>query len=232
MTDRDPKTPTNGAEPEESSPSIGGEALKSAPKVKIKVIDRRFWAQRHASPDAIPAEEVTLDESRFRPAYVQELEQRLQETLQQLQTISEAYRRLRSEQEGWRLRMEKQRDQAVFEFKKRILSKLLELMDNFRLALQSTAGASANPAAEPILAGLRMIYDQMERFLASEGIEKIEPVGEAFDPSYSEVVEVVEVDRDELDHRVLEVVQPGYRLGDQLLRPARVRVGQKSGGVG
>ncbi|MCS7312707.1 MAG: nucleotide exchange factor GrpE, partial [Acidobacteria bacterium] len=79
----------------------------------------------------------------------------------------------------------------------------------------------------PILAGLRMIYDQMERFLAGEGVEKIEPVGEAFDPSSAEVVEVVEVDRDELDHRILEVVQPGYRLGGQLLRPARVRVGQK-----
>ncbi len=53
-------------------------------------------------------------------------------------------------------------------------------------------------------------------------------VHEPFDPHQAEAVGMIAVDEPELDQCVIEVVQKGYRVGDQLIRPARVRVGQTS----
>ncbi len=219
------KPPTNGPETAASEPTIGGEALKGRPSVRVKVIDRRFWARKHHSPDEIPADATAFDERQLRPAYVQELESQLQKTVAQLQTVANAYRHLREEQESFRRRMEKQRDHAVFEFKRRLFLKILDIMDNLRLAIDSARDVD-DPRFRALLDGLQMVYTQIARLLETEGAEKIEPVGEIYDPGVAEVLEVVSVEDASLDHRVLEVVKPGYRLGDQLLRPALVRVGQ------
>jgi molecular chaperone GrpE (heat shock protein) len=69
-----------------------------------------------------------------------------------------------------------------------------------------------------------MIERKILKHLESAGLERVGNVGEAFSPSFHEAVGADPAPTSEQDHLVASVLQPGYRFGGALLRPARVRV--------
>lgn len=69
--------------------------------------------------------------------------------------------------------------------------------------------------------GLGLILDQLKKALESEGLEEIKAKGERFDPAKMDAVEMVKGEK----NRVVEVILKGYKLNDQVLRPAKVKVG-------
>ena len=103
------------------------------------------------------------------------------------------------------------------------MRELLETVDNLDLALNHLDGVAG---AEPLAQGVRLARDRFLAALERHGVEKIEPHGEPFDPNEAEAVRVDPLDSDERDGQVTETLQPGYRLGDCLIRPARVAVGR------
>ncbi len=211
--------PTNG-EDEGEHIRIGPQELEGKP-VKVKVVDRRFWARKKIDPESLEGDASAFDERSLRPTYVQELEQRYNETVEKLQAVTEAFQRIKVEQENFRIRIQKQKEHSIFEFKKKFFNHLLEFLDNFDRALEAIR---QNPSPDTIVAGLEMMADQFSKILESEGLVRIAPEGEPYDPSLAEVVEVIPTDDPKKDHRVAEVVQPGFKLNDLLLRPARVKV--------
>ena len=92
-------------------------------------------------------------------------------------------------------------------------------------ALDSLALALSEHAAEddPARAGLEMIQRQFLQALDAVDVERLDPVGQPFDPELHEAMTMQETPDAEPD-TVLTVVQQGYRLQDRLLRPARVIV--------
>ena len=56
------------------------------------------------------------------------------------------------------------------------------------------------------------------------GVKPIGEVGESFDPNIHQSIDVVETDKKENDHKVAKVIQKGYKLGERVMRPARVNV--------
>ena len=60
--------------------------------------------------------------------------------------------------------------------------------------------------------------------LHKSGIEKIDEVNIPFDPNIHQSIDMVETDKKELDHKVANVIQKGYKLGERVIRPARVNV--------
>ncbi|HXK61614.1 MAG TPA: nucleotide exchange factor GrpE [Acidobacteriota bacterium] len=180
----------------------------------FRVADRRFWVQDEGVFDR-----AEIPEKKY-PSYVEELksrtelaEKKLREKLRQLEEDNELFReRLRRENER-RLQSEKHKLVAAF----------LEVADNMERALQ----APDDPAA--LKEGIRLNLELFLSRLKSEGIEQIDPVNQPFDPNEAEAVGMTTVDEADQDHLVVEVVQKGYRVGDQLIRPARVRVGQYRG---
>ncbi len=218
------KKGTNG-KGEDAEFHIGAEALQEKP-VTVKVIDRRFWVKKYKDPNDIEADDSAIQDVSLKPSYVEELEKKYEDAMGRLQTLSDAYKRMRDEQDRLRERLTKQKDHQIFEFKRSFFNKTLEIVDNFERALDA---AMSNDKDNPILIGLKMILNQFERLLEQEGVKRLEPLGEVFNPNTAEVVEVIEVNEPEKDHIILEVVQPGYQLGDFLLRPARVKVGQYAG---
>lgn len=94
---------------------------------------------------------------------------------------------------------------------------LLPVLDNLQRAIQHA------PAGDPMVDGVRMVARQFEDALRSVGVTAIDAEGQPFDPALHEAIageESPEVERD----TVAEVLQPGYRLHDRVLRPALVRV--------
>jgi molecular chaperone GrpE (heat shock protein) len=98
-------------------------------------------------------------------------------------------------------------------------------MDDFHRAIEAGAsGAQLNT----ILEGIRGIATSFQSALSNAGVETVESIGEPFDPELHEAVDTGEVEP-EMDGKVIGEYSRGFRLGNRLLRPARVKVGRASG---
>ncbi|MSR87761.1 MAG: nucleotide exchange factor GrpE [Candidatus Zambryskibacteria bacterium] len=73
---------------------------------------------------------------------------------------------------------------------------------------------------------LEVIYKQLLSVLKSNGLEESSPTGESFDPKLHEAIGVIETEKKEEDHKILEVVQKSYILQGKIIRPAKVRIGE------
>jgi molecular chaperone GrpE len=72
--------------------------------------------------------------------------------------------------------------------------------------------------------GVEYIYSQFMTGLADSGIEKIDQVGVKFDPNLHHSISAVPTEKEEQDHTVESVIQVGYKIGDRVVRPARVNI--------
>jgi molecular chaperone GrpE len=107
-----------------------------------------------------------------------------------------------------------------------LAKELLPALDNLDRALAEagTAG-SARAEDDPLLQGVRLVRSELSAALARAGIESFSPVGEVFDPSLHEAVATAQQSTNGAQSgTVVEVFQPGYRLGASVIRPARVVV--------
>lgn len=102
-----------------------------------------------------------------------------------------------------------------------IISSLLPVMDNFDLALGQDV---SKMTAEQLLGGVEMVRAEMERALAQQGVTMIKPKkGDEFDPSIHEAV-TRHPDPEVEPGKVIDSFQTGYKLGERVLRPAKVVV--------
>ncbi len=95
-----------------------------------------------------------------------------------------------------------------------VLSELLPILDSFNSAI-----AHGQKEVEPI-------YNQFMQVLKNQGLTELNPLGEEFNPQFHEAVGSLATKNKEEDHKVLEVFQKGYMLGERVLKPAKVRVGE------
>jgi len=101
----------------------------------------------------------------------------------------------------------------------KLTRELLPAVDNLDRALAAADGAT------PVASGIKLVHAEVLAALARVGIEPFSPVGEPFDPQLHEAVAQRSVQGAEAG-TVVEVYQRGYRLGESVLRPARVLVAQ------
>jgi molecular chaperone GrpE len=100
-----------------------------------------------------------------------------------------------------------------------LAKELLPALDNLDRALEAAA------KDDPLLDGVRLVRAELSAALARSGIESFSPTGEVFDPSVHEAVATSEQPADGAPSgTVVEVYQPGYRLAETIIRPARVVV--------
>ncbi len=141
----------------------------------------------------------------------------------ELKSLKEKYLRLLADFDNYRKRTASDLEAAKREGKLEVLRAVLPILDDLERALEH---AGADPGA--ILEGVRKIKDAFLRILAGLGVEEVPGKGEAFDPAYHEAIGVVE---GEEDGTIAEVYQKGYKVGDFLVRPARVAVTKKKEGA-
>jgi molecular chaperone GrpE len=106
---------------------------------------------------------------------------------------------------------------------RRVAAELLPALDDFERAL-AHAEAEEGDEEHHLTAGIRLVQQKMLDALRRTGIEAYSPKGEPFDPHLHEAVAQQAAPDGEAQGTVLEVLQNGYRLGDDVLRPARVVV--------
>ncbi len=106
--------------------------------------------------------------------------------------------------------------------RERILSRFLSVVDSFNMAFSNKE--AWEKVDENWRKGVEYIYAQMNTVFEEYGVKPVGEVGEAFDPNIHQSIDVVETDKKEDNHKVAEVIQKGYKLGDRVMRPARVNV--------
>jgi len=128
--------------------------------------------------------------------------------------------RLQAEMENFRKRQQRLADERIAADRERLLRSFLEVSDNLERAL-----SAGETDAASLRQGVDLTHQAMARLLKQEGAELVQAQGQPFDPTWHEAVSTVPCQHTETEpDTVVEVLQAGYRVGDRLLRPARVIV--------
>lgn len=150
---------------------------------------------------------------------VSELERDLAAARADVAAASDRALRSLAEFDNYRRRTDRERDEATTRGRADVLRELLEVADNFDRALDH--GKSGVPPA--FFEGMKLVARGLHDLLDRKGVERIDAEGKPFDPELHEALTMMPSD-DAEPHTVLQVVQAGYRLGDRVLRPAKVIV--------
>lgn len=188
---------------------------------ELRVTDRRRVYLDDQGEERVNAE---VEQPNLKPKYVEELEARTVAAEKQVQEVQARFDQLRQqlqrETDETRQRLNRSADERAAGEKAKFISSLLPAFDDLNRAIEAE-----NAPRETILEGIRSIATSFQSALTSAGVEPISSVGEDFDPELHEAVDTEETDR-EMDGKVIAEYSRGFRMGDRLLRPARVKVGR------
>lgn len=219
--------------PDSGRKKVSGKSVEQdTSQEEFKVEDRRHWQagedDTNGDPDQAQVDDEGSDDTRVepqKPTLLEEFRLRAETAEAKLQQYIDAYKSDREEQERFRVRLERDVDRRVGLQFGELVAELLMSMDDLDLALTHVAG---NPETGPLAKGVTMARDRFLTTLLKHGIEKIAPDGQEFDPNEAEALRMDPVDTAEANGKVTETLQPGYRLGERVIRPARVAVGRHS----
>jgi len=148
-----------------------------------------------------------------------ELEERLAEVERERDEYLNDLKRVAADFENYRKRVARDQEGLVARAHERLVKELLPVLDDLERALEAAAEHEEAKLEE----GVRLVHRELVAALAREGLVEVETEGQ-FDPHVHEALLSQPSEQDE--GAVLEVLQKGYRLGDRVLRPARVVVSQ------
>jgi molecular chaperone GrpE len=166
----------------------------------------------------------------LKPKYVEELEARTRAAEQTTKDVQARFEQVRAElkreTDEIRQRLTRTADERAAREKAAFVGALLPVMENLQRAMEA---AESGGSLEALLNGLRGTISGFESAITSAGIEPVTAIGAPFDPELHEAVDTIEVEA-ERDGIVTAEYGRGYRMGGQLLRPARVQVGRAKPG--
>lgn len=139
----------------------------------------------------------------------------------ELAELTDKYLRLAADFDNFRKRMARERAEVWVRAQADLIQRLVDALDDL------ARFAHVDPAqtdAATIHDGVDMVERKIWKELESAGVKRIDQVGGPFDPNVQEAVTTTAAPAPELDHTVATVLQAGYKLGDVLIRPARVVV--------
>jgi molecular chaperone GrpE len=138
------------------------------------------------------------------------------------QLYREHLQRLQAEFDNYRKRVLREQTSAVELAAQPVLRRLLEVLDDFDLALMH---AQDRPDFDRFLHGVELVYAKLLDTLRAEGLERMDAQGKPFDPELHEAL--MQSGEGEGEPVVADVLRPGYTLKGRVLRPAGVRVERK-----
>tara|TARA_B110000014_G_C20036041_1_gene538251 strand:- start:432 stop:980 length:549 start_codon:yes stop_codon:yes gene_type:complete len=151
---------------------------------------------------------------------IHELSQKLDELKESNDHNVDATQRAQAELANYRKRADEERITHQQYANSRLIIRLLPIVDELEMALNLCEDNNANGSW---IDGVRLIHRKVTQLLESEGLDKIESVGQAFDPVQHEAVSTAESDEVETGY-IMEVLRNGYRLHDRIIQPAQVVV--------
>lgn len=207
---------------------------------EVKVVDRRRFRadgqpveaeagappvpQAGAEPTAAGAQAPAPGEPAAAP---DDRDARLAAQATRIDELSRAYAALVEDNKAFRQRMEREKARVLEAERTGIAQALLEAADDLERALSAVGSADGKDRTlGNLVEGVRLSLAALHKRIAELGAERIAVAGQPFDPRVAEAVDTVAVADAAQDGLVVQEVRAGYRVGERILRPARVRVGR------
>jgi len=149
----------------------------------------------------------------------------LADTQQQRDEYLELAKRTKADFENYRRRMAAEVQAAVGRGKGELLRDVVPVLDDLERAIQAAGLDPEGDSEDGLSHGVLLVFRSLRDSLSRNGVEAVDPTGEKFDPMAHEALSTVPADGVE-SGVVVETMQKGYRLGEQLVRPARVVVSE------
>lgn len=165
----------------------------------------------NATPEMVTDEEAAMADAAVTSAELDAISAERDRYLDQLQRTTAEYA-------NYRRRTEQDRERQRLAANEQLLREFVPVLDDFQRGL---ASVPENDETASMTEGLRLVEQKFLNTLRKHGVSPVESLGLPFDPSVHEAVELDPAGGD----TVVAVYQPGYRLGDGILRPAMVKVG-------
>jgi molecular chaperone GrpE len=198
---------------------------REAAEPELKVVDRRRFRADGAPVESPPAGGASPGD--LPPEPPPPPDERLAAQAARIDELTRAYAALVEETKAFRRRAERERDRVIEAERAGVAQALLEAADDLERALAAVGGSAegGGPLAA-LVTGVGLSLSSLQRRIAALGAERLALVGERFDPHLAEAVDAVTVADPDQDGKVVQEVRAGYRIGERILRPARVRVGR------
>ena len=125
--------------------------------------------------------------------------------------------------EAAKARVERDAEANAQSLREKLVLELVPVLDNLD---RTIAAAHQSGDAQAVVEGVRLVRNQFLGVLVRFGIERLEVKHQRFDPKLHEAISMVPVTHPSAHGVVIDQLEPGYRYGDKLLRPAKVIVGR------
>jgi molecular chaperone GrpE len=189
---------------------------------KVKVTDKR----RVHVDEAAPAQAGAAPRPPSEPSAGVEGAPAAAPARDEVAEYREHLQRLQAEFANYRKRVLREQTQAIEMAAEPLVRKLLEVLDDFDLAL---IAAEQKPDFERFHRGVELVYAKLQEAMRSEGLERIEAEGARFDPQQHEAL--MGTSGGQGEPVVADVFRQGYRLRGRVIRPAGVRVAHRDEGA-
>lgn len=150
----------------------------------------------------------------------QRLETELESTRRRVDELARAYQAVNKDREEFKQRLTRERERMMDVERGNVAVTLLEAIDE----LDRCVSMSGQEATSPLGQGVKMIRDGLLSKVQGMGIERIQVVGQPFDPNTAEAADMEITPHPDEDQKVVAEVRAGYRFKDRIIRPARVKV--------
>jgi len=137
----------------------------------------------------------------------------------------ELAKRTKADFENYRRRMASEVQAAAIRGKAELIREVVPVLDDLERAIEAAGLDPEGDSEDGLSHGVLLVFRSLRDALNRNGVEAVDPKGEEFDPTVHEALSTVAADGVEAG-TVVEVVQKGYRLDEQLIRPARVVVSE------
>ena len=154
---------------------------------------------------------------------VDQLKLQLAEAEAKIAELQDRYLRQAAEFDNYRKRTMKETADLIKSAAEKVMVAELPIVDDMDRALDNMEkGMDADACIE----GFKLIAQKFKNTLAQQGLEKIDTDGQDFDTDFHEAIALIPAPTEELKGKILDCVQAGYKLGDKVIRHAKVAVGQ------
>ncbi len=186
---------------------------------KVKVLDRRHWVDKDKDPDNKDDASKPIEDRL--PSFVEQLKKNAEDKDKQLREYIAAYKDKNAENDEFRIRLQKENEKRLDQFKCIFFARLLPILDNLKRAAQSSPETKD---LDSLQQGIELVINQFSNELKENGVETVKSVGEKFDPKSHEVFMTVETEEEAQDGIVIEELEPGYCFKEKLIKPAKVKI--------
>jgi len=177
-----------------------------------------------ATDDVVFDSEIDEDGKSDPTALIKKLKARIKELEAKSQEYLLGWQKERADGANLRKRLEEEKREFAKYAKEDVVSEIITVLDSFDSAFKNKE--AWEKVDKNWRQGVEYIHSQLINVLSNHGVGIVSPLGEKFDPQRDEAVESVAVEKEEDNHKILEVVSVGYKLQNKLIRAPKVKVGE------